>query len=331
MLVSVIMINRNGGTFLREAVRSCRRDLEVVWQSAPSFEFLIVDNGSTDNSLQIIKEELDNVAFPCRIVQEPVAGVNYARNAGLRVARGQLLVFTDSDLQFEAGWLEAYLAAARDFLDCEAFAGRVLVGIVEGKVPAWLDLTGPYKRPSIIVQADFGGKARIMSITDEYGPVGPNMAFRRSIFERYGWFDTRFGLRPGSLVAGAEAEFINRLRRFGVSFAYVPRATVYHPVKRGQMTKKYFLTRLHGVGRVFARMRLLQGIRSRQCLGLTLYVMRQLLQAGLAYLLSFRQGCPKKRFYALGTLSILLGHLYEDFSSFWRANAEEPGMTPAAT
>jgi glucosyl-dolichyl phosphate glucuronosyltransferase len=125
---------------------------------------------------------VDGAAFPWRLLDEPTPGVNFARNLGIRKAAGDLLIFVDSDLRFTTAWLQAYAAAAERHPGEAVFAGRVHVGDIDG------DSEGP-------------------------GPVGPNMAFRRSVFERFGPFDTRFGLRPGSFVPGAEAEYFDRLGR----------------------------------------------------------------------------------------------------------------------
>jgi glucosyl-dolichyl phosphate glucuronosyltransferase len=319
---TVIMINRNGGAFLREALRTCRADLDATWPFRQDFELLIVDNGSTDDSLSVICRELDRAAFPWRIVKELTPGVNSARNAGLREAGGDLLIFTDSDLRFHSGWLTAYLDSASLHPGVEVFAGRVEVGLVDGQIPAWIDLNGPWKRSCIVVQADYGKVARLFPLSVECGPVGPNMAFRRSVFERVGLFDVQFGLRPGSLVAGAEAEFFDRLRRIGASFAWVPAAVVEHPLKRQQISRRYFLRRLSGIGRVTARIAWMRRDPGKRIFGLTLYRLPELLQAMTTLVNAYLQGNVRRAFYYCGQMSILLGYLYEDFV-LWRASRKQ--------
>lgn len=312
------MINRNGGSLLPQAIASCRADLDVLWESRQDFEFLLVDNGSTDDSVDIVKKALEGARFPWRIVQEATPGVNSARNAGIREAKGELLVFADSDLLFQTGWLRAYLDAAERHPAVEVFAGRVRVGKVEGDVPDWLDLTGKWKRSCIVVQADYGEVAGVQPLTSEYGPVGPNMGFRKSLFDHVGPFDVRFGLRPGSLVAGAEAEFFERLSRLGVGCAWVPEAIVDHPVKRSQMTKRYFLTRLHGVGRVASRIGWMRRDPAKRLFGLTLYRIPETVRALFAWWAAAMGRDVKKAFFLRGQLSILTGYLHEDLDH-WMA------------
>lgn len=307
------MINRDGGRLLGSALGTCRSDIDNVWGERQDFEFLFVDNGSTDDSLDVAREVLTGVRFPWRIVEEKTPGVNSARNAGIREARGDLLVFTDSDLDFKPGWFRAFLDTAERHPAVEVFAGRVRVGKVDCEVPDWLDLTGRWKRSCIVVQADYGEVADVRPLTSEYGPVGPNMAFRKSIFGRVGYFDTRFGLRPGSLVAGAEAEFFERVSRLGADCAWVPDAVVDHPLKRNQMTKQYFLSRLHGVGRVTARIAWMRGDRAKRFLGLTLYRIPELIETIVAWGRAALRRETKRAFFLRGQVSILMGYLHEDF------------------
>src|SRR5207249_1955502 len=237
-------------------------------------------------------------------------GVNSSRNAGLRAAKGDLLIFADNDLMFECGWLSAYLDAAAAYPDEEVFAGRVLVGPVEGQTPSWLDLTGTYARPSIVVQADYGGDRQVLPFGSGKGPVGPNMAIRRSLFDRIGPFDARFGLRPGSLIPGAEAEFFRRLSDAGMRCVYVPGATVHHPLKYWQISKRYFLKRLHGIGRAHGRMQRLKGEKCTRLLGVARYVLGDVARATCAWLASSSSHDPRRRFYFRGNLAMHLGHLH---------------------
>ncbi len=309
---SVVLINRNGGAYLAGALMTCRRDLEATWEVHKAFELLVVDNGSTDDSLNVIEKHLDGARFRWRLVCEPQAGVNYARNTGVRESTGDALIFVDNDVTFHPGWLQAYLAAFAKYPDIDVFGGRVAVGTIEGPVPDWLDVSGPYRRSSLVVQLDHGCDTKVLPLTDETGPVGPNMAFRRRVFDRVGLFDTRFGLRPGSLVAGAEAEFLGRLVSANLPFVYVGEAVVDHPLKRAQISQRYFLQRLHGVGRVLARTRAIRGEKVRRLFGLTTWVAWQLAGVCLRYMASRVRGAPQQVFYLRGEIAILVGHLHED-------------------
>ena len=321
MYTSVVMINLNGGKLLGNALRTCRQDLEEASSRDTAIELLVVDNGSTDGSIEVIHAELRSARFLWRLVEEREAGVNAARNAGLASANGDFIVFCDSDIGIHAGWLAAYQNAARMYPEISVFAGRVRVGPISEEIPEWLDLSGRWKRSCIVVQADYGDVPFERPLSPEYGPVGPSMAFRRSIFEKAGRFDVRYGLRPGSLVPGAEAEFFDRLRRIGERFAWVPDAVVDHPVGTNQLSRSYFLKRLHGVGRVEARLARDRGDTPKRVCGLTMYRVPELMKAIARWGQALLTADPKEAFFYRGQMAILSGYLHEDFA-VWKAQRE---------
>ena len=316
--LSVIMINRNGGSYLEPALATCRIAIQEALPLEPRIEFVIVDNGSTDEPLPAIARQLANAPFPWRVVHEPRPGVNSARNAGISAAAGDLVFLVDSDLEFEPWWLRSFVLAAKRYPSARVFGGRVRIGKLEAPLPRWLPVDGPFVRPSVLGRCEYGDAVVQLPIDDAHGPIGTNMGFRRDLFTQFGMFDSRFGLRPGSFVPGAESEFFDRLARAGMTFLYVPDAAVGHPVKKSQMTRSYFKKRLHGIGRATSRLRRLRGERPRQVCGLTLFMVRQLAgSVGRWMLACMTPGGPAKRFHARGDVDIALGYLHEDFIA-WR-------------
>lgn len=324
-LISVVMINRNGGALLSRALYTCRLAIEHALDLEPRIELIVVDNDSTDAPMPVIHHELATAAFPWRIVPESRLGVNYARNAGLAAAGGDVIYFVDSDLEFDRHWMRALVHAVRTYPFARVYAGRVRVGHLEATPPDWLPVSGPLVRGSIVVHCDYGDEVIERLISDEHGPVGPNMGFRRDIFEEFGPFDTRFGLRPGSLVPGAESEFFDRLSRARQSFLYIPGAVVDHPLRKSQMTRAYFSKRLRGTGRATSRLRRLRGEQPKRAFGLTLYMVRQLASVSARWLMSCaRRDHAAARFHARGNVDIALGFLQEDFA-VWLADLKTRG------
>lgn len=86
--ISVVMPNFNNGRFLTESVSS------VLGQDYDNFELIVVDDGSTDDSFDILHSKFPNI----RIVSHPQnMGVNSARNSGIRASEAQLIALCDSD------------------------------------------------------------------------------------------------------------------------------------------------------------------------------------------------------------------------------------------
>lgn len=98
MTFTVVIPVKNGAATLEHCLRS-------IWESAAAaglddgrVEIVVVDNGSADRSAEMAEEQ------GCRVLYVPAAkGVSASRNTGARAGRGEILVFTDSDVVFRKG------------------------------------------------------------------------------------------------------------------------------------------------------------------------------------------------------------------------------------
>mgnify|MGYP006310098299 FL=1 len=106
-LVSVITPSFNAAKVLPHAINS------VLSQSYQNFEIIVVYDGSTDNTKEVVEKYINN-SNPCRIryIYQENAGVSNARNTGMKKAKGQYIAFLDSDDIF----LEESLAERVHFL-----------------------------------------------------------------------------------------------------------------------------------------------------------------------------------------------------------------------
>lgn len=89
-LVSVIVPNFNGGPYIRQALDS------IVSQSYKNLEIIVIDDGSTDDSVEVLTEYAAKTTEMTLVLQQN-AGVAVARNKGISVARGDYIAFLDSD------------------------------------------------------------------------------------------------------------------------------------------------------------------------------------------------------------------------------------------
>lgn len=115
--VSVVIPNWNGAALLPEALRS----LEA--QTLPPLETIVVDNGSTDGSVALLRERWPRV----RVLElERNRGFGAAVNAGIAAARGELVALVNNDVELEPGWLAALVAPFESDPWLAAAAGKLL-------------------------------------------------------------------------------------------------------------------------------------------------------------------------------------------------------------
>lgn len=205
--VSVIVCSYNGGKTLRD----CLESLDEL--AYPDFEIVLVDDGSKDNTPQIVEEYVRaraTRAHPGFIhIVQPNMGLSYARNAGANAATGEIFAYTDSDCMADPDWLY--------FL-----VGALLSGDFVG-------VGGPNISPPAVnwvqaaVAAAPGGPNHVLltDVVAEHIP-GCNMAFHRAAFESVGGFDTEYR------KAGDDVDFCWRLQTNGGVIAFSPSAIVWH-------------------------------------------------------------------------------------------------------
>ena len=113
--ISVVTPSYNQGAFLESTIRS------VVEQDYPNLEYIIVDGGSEDESVDIIRQYAGNLAH---WVSEPDRGQSHAINKGFERADGELLAWLNSDDMLESGALKIIAETYRNKPDAGAFVGH---------------------------------------------------------------------------------------------------------------------------------------------------------------------------------------------------------------
>jgi glycosyltransferase involved in cell wall biosynthesis len=109
-LVSVIMPVYNGAQYVRETIES------VFAQTYPHIEFIAVDDGSTDDSLDI----LNCYASRMKVIQQTNSGPGAARNNGVQASTGELLAFIDSDDLWDSTKIERQVATLTHYPEAVA-------------------------------------------------------------------------------------------------------------------------------------------------------------------------------------------------------------------
>lgn len=206
-MVSAVLACRNGEKYLaRQLEALANQSCAVGW------ELVISDNGSTDRTKSIAEEFRSR--FPSLVVIDSSAriGPGAARNAGVRVAQGDRIVFCDADDEVAPGWL----AAMSEALACH------------GMVAARLDhesLNEPWSRPARNPQPG------LLETDPPFRPYtfAAALGVRRSVHDSIGGFDESFD------EAGEDRDYCYRAQLAGTPLVLVPDAIVHYRHRTGAM------------------------------------------------------------------------------------------------
>lgn len=199
-----------------------------------SWEILVVDNNSTDDTRDVVDGFEKHYPGRIRYRFEPLQGLANARNSGVDAVITPLLAFTDDDVLVEAGWLQQLVSA---FDDPHVVAvGGPVVPLWNSPKPHWLPQSRRYSlAPLALFDPQLNGNQLCES------PFGANMAFRRALFAKYGKFRSDLGRTGKDLLSNEDTEFCERLLDGGEIIAFAPSAIVQHPILDERLSKSYFL------------------------------------------------------------------------------------------
>jgi glycosyltransferase involved in cell wall biosynthesis len=260
-----------------------------ILPSTSQWEFILVNNGSTDQTSAVINAEILRQRLPLTSLLEALPGKSRALNLAIKQARGELLIFTDDDVEPEPAWLQSYIDASLSHPDIDGFAGKVLPKWL-GELPSWLHTEGPFALPRGITNTrDFGDKPKILS--DEVVPGGVNTALRKSAVTTTGWF--RIELGPGTDIPFAEdTDYMRRYQQAGGRFLYLPSALLHHCNAPERMTKNYVTNWMYQVGRCEI-LAFNNTFKPRSVAGIPIYLLRQAVERAIIWWLEPR---PQHRF-----------------------------------
>lgn len=207
-------------------------------RSSLPWELVIVDNGSTDDTAQVIADFARQARFPVVTAAEPVAGLGRARNCGWRAASGELIAFTDDDCYLAEDFVER--AAALFSAPGIGYGGGRLTLFDPSDYPVALNLKETHQLipPCSYVEAGFIS--------------GANMVFRRNVLEQIDGFDPTFG--PGGAYVCDDVDAQARASFAGWAGVFEPALTVaHHHGRDAAAARKLYRAYNLGRGAYFAK------------------------------------------------------------------------------
>ena len=213
MKASVIIPNLNGAGWLRDSIES-------IWaQTETDFELIVVDNGSTDESLAIARSYRGRPGYTL-IENSENTGFSHAVNQGIAVAKGEYIALFNNDAFAEPQWLAELIRTAE--ADERIFAVSSLM--LRYYEPELADDAGDYvtllgfacKRGDGLRAARYTRPCRVFSA------CGGAALYRKSILDEIGLFDELF------FAYYEDVDISWRANSFGYKNVFCPAAKCYH-------------------------------------------------------------------------------------------------------
>lgn len=220
-----------------------QRTLETLCKSVVpaecKWELLVLDNNSQDNTKSVCQTFQGRM--PLHYIFEAQQGKSCALNRAIKEATGDLLLFTDDDVDITEEWISEYFRAAERNPTFMYFGGKVLSSW-QGKPPQWFIENSDWLQgnPSV----NWGDEQITIAHIDKRFFLGANIGIRRAVFDEGLRYNDEIGpkgqFQEGNARHGAEELDIQRkILLRGQCGLYLPTAIVYHRDPIHRMTEKY--------------------------------------------------------------------------------------------
>lgn len=202
--VSIVIATYNRAQLLRTALDA----FEKLDFPRGSFELIVTDDGSTDNSAGVLAEYAARTPLQFNFATQPNRGPAAARNRGIQVARGELIAFTDDDCVVTPAWLTQLV---------QPFQDRTIGGVGGTLTGQSRGLVSDYLNSHEVVASNLEGKMVPPFL------ITANACFRREALEDAGGFDENIR-KPG----GEDPDLSWRVAALGYRLVSAPDAVVIH-------------------------------------------------------------------------------------------------------
>ena len=236
-LISVIIPTYNRAEMLGITIES------FVNQQYPhdNYEIIVSDNNSSDNTKEIVSEWQSKADVKIKYIFEKRQGVHYARNSAAKIARGDILYFTDDDMIADRSLIEEIV---------KVFDLDPLIGSATGQIIGRFDVTPPRWVTKYLTNAYLSLTAKdkpedlIVSRNDLV--FSCHEAVRRDDFFQCGGFNPEN--TAGVWIGDGETGLGIKMKQAGYKFAYSSKSVIYHLIPESRMTLTYLMKRIGNQG-----------------------------------------------------------------------------------
>ena len=208
----------------KDEIKDLLESLEDQELSVDKFQVIIVDDGSTDGTDDLLYDFCKSSELDLNFIRQDHKGPGAARNLGMQKAKGDVFIFIDSDCTAPPDWLTIIKRTFDKDPLVRAFGGR---DDARPDFPPLL-LAINYSMTSFLTTGGMrGGKKKRLA---KFYPRSFNMGLHRKLVDKIGEF--------GTLRHGQDIEYSNRIIKSGEKVVYIQDSVVYH--KRRTSLKKFF-------------------------------------------------------------------------------------------
>jgi hypothetical protein len=221
----VIIPNLNGETLLPICLESLKK------QTFQDFDIIVVDNGSSDSSLTILKQ------YPeIRILSlNRNYGFAFAVNRGIEATTGEFISLLNNDMELDSKWLEELYRVLIEHIEAGACGPKVMRYWERDRINV-LGIRLNSNGEAVIIGAGKRDEGQYEEIRYVFGVNAGASLYRRKMFKDIGFFDENF------FASFEDVDFSFRAQLAGYKALYVPKSIAYHMVGATIKRKKYLPT-----------------------------------------------------------------------------------------
>ena len=239
MKLSIIIPTYNRSNRLSDLLYSLNNQNKTSF----SWEVLVIDNNSTDDTKQVVNSHVNRSSISLRYIFEKNPGLHSGRNRGAYEARGEYLAYLDDDMILSPQWIHGVDLLSNGKAD--AVVGKILPKW-EKKPPKWL--------LSLFDNGTFGTLG-LLDLGDKIKQISPGLIFGGNCFISKKLIFDIGGFNPDGLPykflmfrGDGETGFFLKFAERGLIAYYYPKATAYHIINKERVTEDYLYKRAFNQG-----------------------------------------------------------------------------------
>jgi glycosyltransferase involved in cell wall biosynthesis len=239
---SVAIPTFNGANRLPELLERLRNQANT---ENLSWEIIVVDNNSTDNTAKLVQSYQENwpYPYPLKYCLETKQGAGYARKRAVQAAKGKFIGFLDDDNYPELNWVAAAYDFGKNYPQVGAFASQIH--------PQWeVEPPENFQRLApFLAITERGNLPLLYKPTQKLLPPSAGLVVRRQA-----WLESvpnqliLTGRVAGNMLTSEDLEMLIYIQKAGWEIWYNPDMEIYHKIPSWRLQKEYLIPFFQGIG-----------------------------------------------------------------------------------